>query len=396
MDRLRFVRSKRALFPWLCGILGLGAVIHGCGESPSIFPCGEGFPCANDGVCIGGECYYDLDAGTDASDAGGGGANAVDACVGPCVPLPLVEWTGPFALAYGAKDDPALPTKCPESLGSTAFFGRADPLWEPAKCDACKCGEAKGTCAGLPETVELRAAQCGQDGSSLPLGSPGAWDGSCSNANALPEGAKCPAGSSTLCAQSVATSPLGAPSEEACEPYADAPQMPNASLPEVRWGTRALACYVPQCPGSDAVCIPTRGPLPSGFQMCISRAGVQECGAPWNADRKVFYELTPKDDALEDTRDCTPCECGPPAGSCFAHLRTFEDQACAKPTYDIPLSSLDGVCLNVSPGLAVGSVEVSAPEYFPGTCAPTGGEAIGTVKPNDARAVTFCCAPPTQ
>lgn len=392
------VKTRIALSLCFFGAMGSLAVIlmqAGCGDAGSYFPCGRELPCTENGVCIDGVCY-DPDAGPDASNEGDGAANAVARCEGPCVPLPLAEWAGPFALAYGDSGDPAVPKQCPEELGSTAFYGKADPLWEAAKCDACKCGQAKGTCSGLPEKVELRAAQCGQVGSSLPLGSPGAWDGSCSNANALPEGATCPAGSSTLCAQSIAASALGAPSEEACEPYADSPPVPNASLPQVLWATRALACHVPQCASSDAACIPTRGPLPSGFQMCIFREGVEECTAPWNADRKVFYEPTRNDDALEDTRACTPCECGPPAGSCFGHLRTFEDGACTKLVYDIPVSSLDGVCLNVSPGLAFGSVEVFPPQYFPGTCTPSGGEAIGTVKPDDARAVTFCCAHPTQ
>lgn len=396
--RLDFVKDKRALMVGLIGflVLGLGSFLHGCGENPVYFPCGKGFPCANDGVCIDGDCFYDLDGGIDASDGGEGGANAVATCEGPCVPLPLDGWTGPRALAYGPDSDPTTPTKCPEDLGSTAFVGRADPLWEPAQCDACKCGEAKGTCSGLPETVELHAAQCGQDGTSLPLGGPAGWDGSCSNANAVAEGATCPAGSANLCAQSIAASALGAPSEEACEPYADSPPVPNAALPQVMWSTRALACHVPQCTGSDAVCIPTRSPVPSGFQICISREGVHECTAPWNADRQIFFEPTRNDDALLDTRDCAPCECGPPGGSCFGHLRTFEDGACAKLVYDIPLSSLDGFCLNVSPGLAVQSVEITSPEYFPGVCAPSGGAPIGTVKPDEARAVTFCCAPPSE
>ena len=398
LARLAFVKDKRALLFGLCGLLGLGlgSFLHGCGSNPVYFPCGDGFPCANDGVCIDGDCFYDLDGGTDASD---GSVNAIATCEGPCVDLPLDGWNGPRALVYGDTSDPALATECPDELGSKAFFGHADPLWKPAECDACKCKTATGKCSTLPETIELRAATCNQAGSSLPFGGFSGWDGSCTNANAVAADAKCPAGSSNLCAQSIATSPLGAPVDEACEAFADAPDVPNASLPQVSWAKTALACHVPQCNGGgDNGCIPTIRPLPKQFQTCISRAGIHDCVAPWNHDRQVFYEETRfVEDVLDDKRECSPCACGAPAGSCLAHLRTFEEGACAKLVSDYPISSTGPNCTNVFPvGVALGSAEITPPEYIAGTCAPSGGEPIGAVYLKDKNAVTFCCAAASQ
>lgn len=399
--RLHFVKDKRLIVFGLCLLIGSISAIsmQGCGETPSYFPCGEGFPCAvgaeaANWVCIDGGCHP-VDAGTDASD---GSVNAIATCEGPCVDLPLDGWNGPRALVYGDTSDPALPTECPDELGSKAFWGHADPVWSPAECDACKCKEATGKCSTLPEKIELHAATCNQAGSSLPFGGPSGWDGSCTNANAIAAGATCPVGSSNLCAQSIATSPLGAPFDEACEAYADGPEVPNASLPQVTWAKTALACHVPQCNGGDNGCIPTIRPLPPAFQVCISRAGIHDCVAPWNHDRQVFYEETRfVEDVLDDKRECSPCACGAPAGSCLAHLRTFEEGACAKLVSDYPISSTGPNCTNVFPvGVALGSAEITPPEYIAGTCAPSGGEPIGAVYVKDKNAVTFCCAAASQ
>lgn len=398
---MRDVRTRLAILFVLWGFIGAFFVIsvQGCwGDAGASFPCGRDFPCNVPGdVCIDGVCTTP-DAGTDASKGTEGGVNAVAKCGGECVFRALDGWHEPRAFSYGAIGAPKTWEKCPPLLSTLAFLGYADPLWAPAICDACKCKEATGKCSTLPEKIELRAAICNQPGSGLPLGGPSGWDGSCTNANAVAENAKCPAGSSTLCALSVAASPLGAPIDEACEPFLDSPPAPNAALPEIKWGFKAIGCHVPTCPDDGRGCIPTSvEQLPEGFQFCISREGIHDCQEPWKGDRFVVYEPTRSpdgyDDALEDSRACSACTCGPPGGSCLAYLRTFSDDACTKPVSDDPISSMGPQCSNVYPaGSAIGSAKITPPEYFPGTCAPSGGEPFGEVKPDDKRAVTICCA----
>ena len=200
--KVRIMRGKFGLIFGVALLLGpLTALsVQGCGVVDQTFPCSKEIFCGDGYVCVDGHCLVP-DAGTDAE----GGVSAVIGCNGPCVDLPLDGWNGPRALSYGDTSDPALPKECPDELGSKAFWGHADPVWSPAECDACKCKTATGKCSTLPEKIELHAATCNQAGSSLPFGGSPGWDGSCTNANAVAADAKCPAGSSNLCAQSIAT-----------------------------------------------------------------------------------------------------------------------------------------------------------------------------------------------
>ncbi|MBK9260802.1 MAG: hypothetical protein IPM54_13405 [Polyangiaceae bacterium] len=294
-------------------------------------------------------------------------------------------WVGPIESApfYGYFHD--------ERGTLPRFIGRADLVADPAECDVCSCGESTGKCTELPSSIEVRAAICGQAGSSLPFDGPENWDGSCTNVNAIPAGQKCPAGSSTLCAQSVAVAPLGAPVDESCTPFTESLAVAKAYLSGPRWKTAAIGYDVPGC-DERASCMPSID-LPSGFRSCIYRQGEHECPATWNGDRRVVYEVTADKPGFIDERDCSPCACGAPVGSaCTAQFRVFEDTQCSKLISDTPIASLGEQCSNVlPPGKAIGSKEISSLAYLPGLCEPLGGKPIGAVKPDPDQAVTFCC-----
>jgi hypothetical protein len=75
-------------------------------------------------------------------------------------------------------------------------------------------------------------------------------------------------------------------------------------------------------------------------------------------------------------------------------LSVFSDNLCLSQFAQMPLSSMDGNCVGITPaGRAVGSKTISDLSYVPGTCAVTGGESIGTVIPNDNEnsVTTICC-----
>lgn len=296
-------------------------------------------------------------------------------------------WIGPMEQApfygefYGEKTLPR-------------FTGRADLEADPAVCDECSCAESTGKCTELPSSIEVHAATCGEASSSLSFGGSTNWDGSCTNANSIPAGQKCPVGSSILCAQSITVAPLGAPVDESCTPFAEAlADLPVLKLyrPDVRWKTAAIGYDVPRCDANES-CLPSIE-LPSGFRVCIYQHGEHECPAEWSSDRHVVYEVNADKPGYIDARDCSACSCGAPVGSlCVGQLRVFEDSACTKLISADPISSIDGQCTDViPPGKALGSKELTALAYVPGTCEVLGGEPIGAAIPDENQAVTFCC-----
>lgn len=413
-----------AVFVTVC-ISGCG-LLWDFGEDPLTIPCGPGAPCpGNDRhcwktacmpicntstpcptqddngnpaslVCLEGKCYPtddhpDIDAGTasDAGDAGDSGKSAI--CGESCTPVPdgwssmLAVWIGPsekapfYSTFHGEKTLPR-------------FTGRADLDAGPAECDACSCSESTGKCTDLPSSIEVHTAMCGQASSSLFFGGPTDWDGSCTNANSITAGQKCPAGSSTLCAQSVSVAPLGAPVDESCTPFTDKLPVAKARLSGPVWETAAVGYDVPGCNTNES-CMPSID-LPSGFRSCIYQRGEHECPSTWTGDRHVVYEVTADKPGIIDARDCSPCSCGAPVGSgCTAHLRTFENAGCSKLIADVPISSFFGSqCTNITPGIAIGSKEITSPLYLAGMCEPLGGEPIGAAIPDANQAVTFCCS----
>jgi hypothetical protein len=416
------VRTASSLVALCVLILATFVMIEGCGSDPfDVGPCDPAIGCGGDGyicwkgdclppckttadcptkdsngnpdtlVCFESNCYppADLNDGGTTSDAGDAGKSSA-ICSEPCTPVPD-GWSSMQAVWLGPVNDAPFYSNFHDEKTLPRFIGRADLTADPAECDVCSCGESSGKCTDLPSSIEVHAAICGAMGTSLPFNGPANWTGTCTNVNAIPAGQKCPAGSSTLCAQSVAVAPLGAPVDESCAPFSEPLPVARARVNGPEWKTAAIGYDVPGCDVGTS-CMPSID-LPKGFRSCIYQHGDHECPASWSGDRRVVYEVTADKRGFIDARDCTPCACGAPSGSgCAAHVQTFEDGACSKLIADIPIASFFGAqCTNIAPGIPIGSKSISALMYSPGVCEPIGGEPIGEVKPDPEQAVTFCC-----
>jgi hypothetical protein len=354
---------------------------------------------------VDADAAFEADAGEDALDDPGFDAASMappnNCKAGLCLPvptgpeaglwsdMPLSLWVGPAELA---------PLACPDDPFSgvpNLKFRLFDKLVAPpATCSSCACGPSEGTCKGVPEKLELRAGKCNQSGvATIPFEGPANWNGLCSNDDTIAAGAKCPAGSQTLCTQSVSSSALPLPADEACLASASAPQ---AAL-ETKWDVAGVACYantaVQTC-GSETLirhCVNSPG---GAWLQCVYRAGVHEmCPEHYTHRREVLYPEAPI-----DTRGCSACTCGAPMGSvCTGTLGLYGDSACGVGLINNTIASTGDSCFDLQPpGLGIGSKAISNLTYLPGTCEASGGASVGSATPDVAQAVTFCCMEPIE
>lgn len=400
-------------------LVSSGLVLAACSVNAcSAVPEDAFYPCDPNAIIPDPRCIKQLlsgpDAGTDAdaeSDAAPvqnaidnpgldtSGWASPDGCkTGQCLPTPVGSEAGlwstvPISLWIGPLDQ--IPSKCPDdpefgvpSEKFRLFDGLVAP---PATCSPCSCGPSEGTCSGVPATLELRAGTCDQSGVvTVPFDALANWDGACTNADTMAAGAKCPAGSQTLCAQSVHTSELPAP-VDACKPSVSAP----AAILDASWQIGALACTgntMPQNCGSDSLqmyCVNDPGPA---WLQCTFREGIYDtCPDNYQYARHVFYPGEPIDD-----RGCSACECGTPSGSaCLGGLRLSSAGSCGSDLVTLQVGSMGPICYDfLAPGKAIGSKAIVNREYLPGVCAASGGEAVGTAAPDATKAITFCCMGP--
>ncbi|MDI1442413.1 hypothetical protein [Polyangium sp. 6x1] len=351
-----------------------------------------------------------LDAGTDAADD----ADASDAapnpdpqaieCPGRCVPEPSSESAGdwprtPMLLWYGPRE--LAPANCDEArkLGG---YGHDVEFFEkyrrfayldapPAACEPCTCPASEGACTKVPETLEVRAGTCAEDGApALPFGGPVGWDGSCTSTNALPAGADC---GGEPCAQSVYASPLPGPTSEACPSITK----PASFTTTTDWKWIGLACEAKEregtCETSTHRCMYD---LPYPFLQCVALRGTHDkCPGNYDGYDPIYlYGEVPV-----DTRGCTACECGgsPVGSACLGNLRFYSDAACEAGADTVDVASFGDQCTNVyPPGRALGSKAITDLAYLPGICLATGGEPTGAASEDPADVVTFCCLPPFE
>lgn len=391
---------------WLFGGAGLAALLAagGCGDVPVV---GGEIPCDSTPFAPNEDCAKQSvpDAGTDAEpDAAMDGSSLKDdpglepstfsSCKGACVPEAsdsyAIDWPyEPLVVWFGSKSELDKKT-CPANTPFEKLRGFDKLVAPPAQCEACACS-AEGSCAGLPETIQIRNGKCGVSNVQItPFDGPANWDGSCTAVNAMAAGKLC---NGVLCAQSVSTSALPAPTNESCAP---AIEKPTAMVPKHEWLEGALACHAQDlegtCPGKEH-CVE---PLSEGWHHCLARKGKHDvCPYPYNAhEPRWVYQDNPIDD-----RGCSECVCGAPKGGiCVASLRLYSDSVCSSQLNDNLIASTDPFCVDlVPPGLALGAKTIGNLSYVPGTCSVTGGEPIGAAIPNDdenSGVVTICCRAP--
>lgn len=399
-------------------ILGLTwtalVVADGCsadqwtGDLEGCCPTSPRDPRYDDDICIEGrnqllaarDAGYD-GAGCRASYPGFEGQATDEAVDTVCVPNAPDDFDPPQPLWVGPKaEDPG----CAPEIGA---FGdlRYNDIDVPAPgCPSCVCGPIDGSCSPRPNSILIRADYCeAVETYTTDFSAPENWDGSCTNINAMPAGAECPAGSGIPCAQSIYSSSLLDPVEK-CEsipvpvPKARA-DTASLSAPIVNahsdlptWSTHMRSCNATPidlaCPDHDSKRFPV---LPANWRRCVRHRdkGIYDCpsGSKY-ANQFIAYS----DKGYKDTRKCTECGCKAAGGLCFGTFNVYEDEQCTKFLSMTTLLSETHDCTNFPPGgVAVGSKELVDLTYVPGTCEATGGLPVGTVEKNDADAVTWCC-----
>ncbi|WP_437952814.1 hypothetical protein WME98_20425 [Sorangium sp. So ce296] len=316
-----------------------------------------------------------------------GGADA-STCSGQCVPGRPLGWFEPLLLWFGSPGD--APPECPPQASVFGYEGHGDLVVEPHRCAACACDPPDAACE-LPEAwaaYDTRACGATAGAERTSFAAPEGWDGACTAAGAIPAGEACGGGP---CAQSLEIqAPRVVPG--ACAPRrAEPPPAP----PAVRWGTYARACVgvaIGRCADPGEVCAPAppagNAAPPVGFSTCIIHHNVvEECPSfsPYS-ERHVFYQ------GADDTRACTECSCGEPAGgACSILASAYSDSRCSQVVVSARVSSEATFCGAVPRGVALGSKSASVVDIAPGTCAPGGGEPTGGIAPREA--MTFCCLP---
>jgi len=349
-------------------------------------------------------CPENGDSSADAGGTDGGTDAEADVpepnCPGLCVPFPEsadaalwskwpdLVWIGPLS---------ERPEACPDDSNTAGkdlamqFLLYSELDAPPAVCDICECEKSEGECTELTTDITIRAGTCDNViASTIPFGDPQGWDGSCTNADALPVDEKCPVGSSTLCAQSVAVGKLPGPTTESCAVTTH--PVPNFTTSK-DWKTGVISCRgnvnETAC-GEGSACVRD---LPLPWLQCIWRAGKhQVCPLEYDWDRFWTYPET----AIIDDRKCTKCECGAPVGSaCVGTLRLYDDATCTSQSSQIDVASYGDQCTNLyPPGKAIGAKAIPDLHYIPGECLASGGGATGSAKEDDSQAITFCCRAP--
>lgn len=373
------------------GIIGLVTVADACSAPPTFdqVKCDPKIASLADPWCLSAP-----DAGTDAAPDGAS-LQPEAACLGnggECVPIPsdsnAYKWQGPAAVWFGAASEK--PTECPfeGAIIGEKYAGLNAP---PLDCAQCECEKATGNCAGVPDSISVGTAMCMMGGVSTPFDGPGGWDGACTEANAIPAGAQCPPGSGTPCVQSISWSALPGPQSETCAVKTNTiPKITDASI---SWEKAAVICESSLaedlCNNGQKLCIPD---VFWPWTQCVWLDGKHEneCPQGYKFSSHVLY-----DDKPIDTRACTECSCGAPAGGeCVANFSIFKDAACVTEIQNQTISSAMPDCDAIFPsGSAIGSKSITNHLYVPGTCAASGGEPIGSAVEDETKATTFCCRP---
>jgi hypothetical protein len=151
---------------------------------------------------------------------------------------------------------------------------------------------------------------------------------------------------------------------ESCTPQ------PTTTIPPVAWAETITACGPTSAIGHGSCGIGSAcvAAAPAGFKVCIEQAGDLSC--PFGAKQLEYAGAT-------DTRACSTCTCGEPAGA-----------VCGGATVGYATADCTGTSFPLACGPSANSVEyVAAPS---GTCAsPVPISATGAAMPSGP--ITFCC-----
>jgi hypothetical protein len=321
------------------------------------------------------------------------------------VPAAPSGWSGFFALYDGpANADPG----CPSSFPTSSFLGNNNIKVTTPSCSACTCTNPQGMACGMTGTADAQHAntidaivtvdaQCnGNVNCGGPLEVPNNWDGTCYGPDGLPastntcgtnSGAMCDMGTGA-CNQAIEVTAL-AVTGGTCTASQQTPV-----IAPVGWDVAGEACggapaNLTGC-NNGLTCMPKpAAPFASG--VCIYKDGNNSCPPGQFSQQHLFY--TDK----TDTRTCTSCACGAPAGaSCSATVTVYNNQqvnSCdaAHLIATLHPSTAAGDCTNITGNPATVSRKAVFTAPTGGTCAASGGVPMGTAVPASPR--TYCCIP---
>jgi hypothetical protein len=281
-----------------------------------------------------------------------------------CAPAVPSGWSGPFEIYVG----PGAPPPCGVNFSGAALDGHVG-LSAPAASCACTCGQASGVqCSSPALTFYSGSTTC-------TLGSP------CSTV-VLGPGACTPVDVSTACGTSVGAF-MTVPPSTALQGTCGA--VPAVTVPPSTWTSQTRACAAAVAPAradcaAGNVCAPAPS-SPFGSTLCVEQSGnVPACPTGYTA-RSVSYG------AVDDTRACSACTCGPVTGaSCGGSVTQFAstDGGCQSGQIIYPLGQ------SCDPVQQPADLEVTVTASG-GSCAPGPTAAIGAA--SAAQPTTFCCAP---
>jgi hypothetical protein len=325
---------------------GLLAFAAGCGALLGLDDFGDRDP-------LSGETPQSGSTGSAQSSGGAGGAgqgNAGDAGapVGPCpvdcAPAAPVGWQGPLVFNPGET--------C-ASAEQPVVVAAASVTADPASCSSCTCGTPVGSCAAKFTLYDELGCASGPNTEFTVV------HGQCTNIPA------------TL-SQSGMLTELSTSNGGSCA----ASNVMVSLSPVVLDGALAGCAPMPaECP--EGVCITEPG------DICVFQAG----NAPCEGDYSVPQSLTR---FVADTRSCSACGCGAPAGNSCMGLTTvdlFQMQSCVG--FVGTLGFAQG-CIDGSGPTNVMSAQPIFQSSVLGSCAPSGGAPTGEAT---VEAVTVCCLP---
>lgn len=295
-------------------------------------------------------------------DDGDGDVDCADAdCSGlgyTCV-RPPDGWDGPFVLRTSSEN----PSSCAAPWGSLFLQGGMNAnAPSGGSCPSCTCEPAVGAVCGI-DVVVYDEPDC--KGNTQP--DTFMATGTCINV-----------GMQSFGPQSVEATSGFYVASGSCTPTTTGTE----TFPPASWTTNAIACETFTVGGGcspDRICLP---PWTEG-DLCVAKVGDHTC--PQTYPTRVVVEQ-----AIVDTRSCTPCACGSPTGSCAGSEVSVEDPTGGCPGVGDVVSSSTCVDVPVHATYGTFSLESSVPPSIDATCEPTGGAATGGVTGGDL--VTFCCS----
>lgn len=312
--------------------------------------CTTSEPCASGTLCVNLPGSFRCDE-----------IDEIDECagVGECALAPA-GWSGPVIFLTGTEESPPI---CPGSAPTASFQAFSGlNVGEPA-CD-CSC-----------ESVPLAAQSCG----NVQLGLRGA---PCGVVPDLLQGVaiqnQCNPMTGTMqpggpyCCWAVGPS-VWIASEDCASQLA-------ADIPPIVWEAAHVACALPTGCQTSGACAPTLEP---GQELCVYADGDVECPA-------AFPDKLATSGGANDTRACSACTCGEPAGSCSGEIR-IRDGGCGG-GFPSELVRLDINACHIPSDALFGVESIAVDGFFApsgGACAASTSEPEGSVTTTEAR--TVCC-----